>query len=148
MKTPTQFAAQAVLEIIPLIMHSLRASLRQPAGLPNPVHFPLLFTLLEGPHSLGGLAEKLNVTPPTMSNSITTLVEHGLVERTPAQDDRRRVVIRLTPAGRELLARIQAQAEDQISELLAPLSPAELEQVVAGLAVLKRTFGRNIREGE
>ena len=143
MKNESLTAAQAVLEIIPLIMHSLRANFRQPDGLPNPTHFPLLFTLLEGPHNLRELAEKLNVTPPTMSNSITTLCEHGLVQRTPAQDDRRRVVIQLTPPGRQLLARIQSQAEDRISELLAPLSHEEQRQLIDGLAILKRAFTRN-----
>lgn len=142
MKRDLQPTAREVLEIVPLVMRALRADLLQRPDLPNPGHFRLLHTLVEGPHNLSELAEKHNVTLPTMSNTVTTLCEHGLVLRTQAEDDRRRVVIQLTPAGRALFEKIKTQAENRIAALLEPLSDSEHRQLADGLAVLKRAFSR------
>lgn len=137
-----QPTARDILEIIPLVMRALRADLHQPPDLPSPVHFRLLHSLLDGPHNLSELAEKHSVTLPTMSNTVTTLCEHGLVARTQAKDDRRRVVIQLTPEGQALFEKIKQQAECRIVETLSALSEAEHRQLADGLSVLKRAFDR------
>ena len=137
-----QPTARDILEIIPLVMRALRADLHQPPDLPSPVHFRLLHALLDGPHNLSELAEKHNVTLPTMSNTITTLCEHGLVVRTKSRDDRRRVIIQLTPEGQALFEKIKSQAECRIVETLSSLSEKEHRQLSEGLAVLKRAFAR------
>lgn len=142
MSQPLLPVAREILDIIPLVMRVLRADLRQPPDLPSAGHFRLLHTLLDGPHNLSELAEKHNVTLPTMSNTITTLCEHGLVMRTQAQDDRRRVIIELTQEGQSLFEKIKTQAERRIAETLAPLTDEEHQQLVSGLAVLKRAFAR------
>ncbi len=133
-------AAREMLDVIPLIMRTLRPDIHNPAGLPNPGHFHLLHALLDGPHNLSELAEKHNVTLPTMSNTITTLCEHGFVQRQQAQDDRRRVIIQLTPTGREMLSKIRAYTEAHLAEILAPVSEEDKKQLIAGLAVLRRAF--------
>lgn len=133
-------AAREMLDVIPLIMRTLRPDLHNPAGLPNPGHFHLLHALLDGPHNLSELAERHNVTLPTMSNTITTLCEHGYVQRAQAEDDRRRVVIRLTPSGREMLAKIRVYTEAHLADILRPLSDEDKQQLIAGLAVLRRAF--------
>jgi len=142
MSSKPQLAAREFLEIIPLAMRSLGSELRQSANLPVPGHFNLLFMLAEGPHNLSELAEKHNVTPPTMSNTISTLVERGWVQRTQSEHDRRQISIELTPAGREMLNTVQAYAENRIAEILVPLSVEELDQLIAGLAVLRSAFSR------
>lgn len=136
-------AAREMLDVIPLIMRTLRPDLHNPAGLPNPGHFHLLHALLDGPHNLSELAERHNVTLPTMSNTISTLSDHGYVQRVQAEDDRRRVVIRLTPAGREILWRIRALTEAHLADILRPLSDEDKKQLIAGLAVLRRAFSGN-----
>ena len=65
--------AKEILEIVPLVMRTLHAELRQPAALANPGHFHLMLSLAEGPHNLSELAEKQNVTLPTMSSTVSTL---------------------------------------------------------------------------
>lgn len=136
------FAANQILEIIPLVMRTLRAELRQPEAMKNPVQFAVLATLTEGPQHLSALAEIHNVTPPTMSNTISTLVSYGLIRRTRAADDRRRLVIELTTEGAEMLTRIQHQAAVQIAAVLTPLSAEERSRLLTGLAVLKTAFAR------
>jgi DNA-binding MarR family transcriptional regulator len=49
------------------------------------------------------LADRLGITRPSITSLIDGLVRQGLVRRQPARDDRRRMTISLTPAGRQLL---------------------------------------------
>ncbi len=142
MSTPSQLAAREFLQIIPLVMHSLGSDMRQSTQLPVPGHFNLLYMLAEGPHNLSELAEKHSVSAPTMSNTISTLVERGWVQRTQSEADRRQISICLTPAGNEVLNAVQTFAENRITEILAPLSNEEMEQLITGLSVLRSAFTR------
>lgn len=136
------FAANEILEIIPLVMRTLRTEISQPTLLTNPGHFRLLLDLTEGPHSLSELAERHNVTLPTMSNTVSTLAEHGIVRRTRSEEDRRRVVIELTGNGKDLLGRIQQQAAAQIAAVLRTLTHSECRDLITGLAILRTAFTR------
>ena len=133
-------AAREILEIIPLVMRTLRTELSQPSDLPNPGHFSLLFMLTEGPHNLSELAEKHNVTLPTMSRTISTLSDHGLVRRTQSQEDRRRVDIRLTEAGHALLEHVFDEAVLHLAEVLKDVDEPDRKTLIDGLAVLRKAF--------
>ena len=69
-----------------------------------------------GPLSLKELGELLIAEAGHPSRMVDRLVSAGLVERRPAEDDRRRVVLSLTPRGRRLEKRAQA-ARRQIEDL-------------------------------
>lgn len=140
MGTKAETAAQEILETVPLVMRTLGSELRHSPDFPMIAHFRLLFMLKEGPHNLSELARKHNVSLPTMSNSVTTLVDRGWVRRTRSRYDRRQVVIELTDDGQDVLTEIQCQAVSTLEELLAPISENDLDQLLAGLAVLRSTF--------
>ena len=59
-----------------------------------------------GPMSVGDLAERLQVRHHSAVGLLDRLVSLGLVRREPSPDDRRRVLLRLTPAGRRTLGRV------------------------------------------
>lgn len=77
------------------------------AGL-NPTQLDILQLLSRRPEGmrLSWLAEQLAVTPASASDSASSLVSKGWLEKTRAADDGRAIALRLTPAGRELAARI------------------------------------------
>jgi DNA-binding MarR family transcriptional regulator len=56
----------------------------------------------EGPMTPGALATRERVRPPSMTRVIASLVELGLVERSSHPDDRRQVLVVVSPAGEEL----------------------------------------------
>lgn len=56
----------------------------------------------EGPMTPGALATRERVRPPSMTRVIASLVELGLVERSSHPDDRRQVLVAVSPAGEEL----------------------------------------------
>ena len=64
----------------------------------------LLYLERFGASTLGALAESLGVRPSTASEAVATLEEKGLVLRQRAVEDRRRLEIHLTAAGRAAAA--------------------------------------------
>jgi DNA-binding MarR family transcriptional regulator len=66
----------------------------------------------------GHLSREMDLAPSTVTRVCDVLVERGLVARKPADDDRRKVVLGLTPAGfrsaREM-DRWEAAAVDQVA---------------------------------
>jgi len=133
-------AARRVLEVIPLVMRTLALEMRSTGYVPAPVHCRLMVILAEGPHNLTELAEKQAVSLPTMSSSISTLVERGLVKRVRAPHDRRMVLVELTPAGRSALEEIMRSVEGRVADLLASLSAVECDRLLDGLEVLRAGF--------
>ena len=87
------------------------------------------------PLSLKELGELLIAEGGHPSRLVDRLVNADLVERRPASDDRRRIVLSLTPAGRRLEKRVNA-ARDAIAQVGSELIAAhELERT---LALLRR----------
>lgn len=83
------------------------------------------------PYELGAgdLVEQTMVTTGAMTNRIDRLEERGLVERDSAPDDRRKVVVRLTPAGLALVDEVvtgHMETERQILEALSPRQQQDL----------------------
>lgn len=60
----------------------------------------VLFQLHDGPRTLSELAEANNFDAPYATLVVDKLEAHGLVERRPHPDDRRRKLVALTDAGR------------------------------------------------
>jgi DNA-binding MarR family transcriptional regulator len=82
----------------------------------------------------GELVRQTMVTTGAITNRIDRLEERGLVERARA-DDRRKVIVRLTPAGRALVDDVVGGHLDTEREILVALSPRRQQD----LARLLRT---------
>jgi DNA-binding MarR family transcriptional regulator len=134
--------ARRIMEVVPMVMRTLALEMRCVGRLAVPAHGRLLIILAEGPHNLSELAEKQAVSLPTMSNSISTLVERGWVTRSRAPHDRRTAQVELTPAGRAALEAMRQAVEERMARKLSCLSPAECERVLAGLELLHGCFAR------
>src|SRR3954447_7662434 len=89
-------SARDILEIVPLVMRTIAAELRAAGELPVPAHFGLLSMLSVQSRSLSEMAAHQGVSLPTMSNSVSTLVQRGWVRRGQSAD-RRVVIVELTP---------------------------------------------------
>jgi DNA-binding MarR family transcriptional regulator len=68
----------------------------------------ILFQLRDGPLTLSQLAEANGVDAPYATLIVDKLEAHGLVERRPHPDDRRRKLVTLTPAGHNAIATADA----------------------------------------
>ena len=68
----------------------------------------ILFQLRKGPATLSQLAETNGVDAPYATLIVDKLEAHGLVERRPHPDDRRRKLVTLTAAGHDAIATADA----------------------------------------
>src|SRR5215471_2418558 len=132
--------AREILEIIPLVMRTVAAELRAAGELPAPAHFGLLSILSIRPRMLSDLASLQGVSLPTMSNSISAMVERGWVRRTAPENDRRVAIVEVTANGRAALERVARAAEAHLSEVLAPLDVPSRRRLKNGLDVLRKVF--------
>ena len=76
--------------------------------------------LLDAPRPMGELAQLMHCDNSNITGIVDRLTERGLVERLPAEGDRRVKLVALTEAGREMaeeLARRRAQPPDEIAAL-------------------------------
>ncbi len=94
-------------------------------------HYRLLATLQEfGPASQASLGRHTAMDRSDVAAAVTELVSRGLAGRTPDPADRRRNVISITPAGTAHLRRLNELLAGVQDELVAPLSPAERQQLI------------------
>src|SRR6476619_1922363 len=133
-------SARDVLEIVPLVMRTVAAELRAAGELPAPAHFGLLSVLSVRPRMLTDLASLQGVSLPTMSSSISAMVERGWVKRTAPEEDRRVVIIEVTATGRAALERVSRAAETHLADVLAPLDVTARRRLLGGLGVLRKVF--------
>ena len=100
--------------------------------------FGVLETLYHlGPLCQGVLSSKLLKSTGNITLVLDNLEKRGLVKRVREQEDRRMVLITLTPQGEELIARIFPAQAAAITEEMAVLTLAEQET----LGQLSRKLG-------
>jgi DNA-binding MarR family transcriptional regulator len=78
-----------------------------------------------GPRSAGELAAIERVKPPSMTRTVASLEEAGLVTRRPHDTDGRQVVIELTQTAREVIQADRRRREAWLAQRLAELDPAK-----------------------
>lgn len=74
-----------------------------------------------------GLAGRLGVDRNTTSLLVASLERKGLVARRPSETDRRARLVRLTPTGLRLFAKLHPRAIELQEHVLDALEPAERE---------------------
>jgi DNA-binding MarR family transcriptional regulator len=82
------------------------------------------------------VAEDLVLSMPAASRIVDGLHQRGYVERREDEQDRRMKRVRITPAGREAMARVNATRLAASEQFAATLSDAERKRLAAALAPL------------
>ncbi len=90
----------------------------------------------------GDLYSALQCTPGGLTKMITRLERQGLVERLGDAQDGRRARIRLTARGAEVERKAGAEYLDGAERLLSDVSPAQIDRINEGLALLLESFER------
>jgi DNA-binding MarR family transcriptional regulator len=108
-----------------------RASRRPSDGL-SLAQFNVLEPLLEGPMTVGQVAEAAGVAPPTATRMLDGLVERGHVSRAADRSDRRAVIVSLTAAGRRA-ATAKAREYDRLRQQVGAVLNADEQRQAAEL---------------
>jgi len=91
--------------------------------------------------ALAELAAEEDISAPALSGHVDRLEAAGLVERIRSSPDRRRVGLRLTEEGSQLLRRVRARRTTWLAGRMRSLAPDELEAIEAALPALHRLLG-------
>jgi DNA-binding MarR family transcriptional regulator len=86
-----------------------------------------------GPLSPSALGDKLIVTRATVTGVVDSLERRGYVERTPNPQDRRSLLIRLTPSGRKVLAEVRSIVHDHERDWMQEFTDEELSSLIGAL---------------
>ena len=86
------------------------------------------------------VGELLGLSLPAASRAIDGLVDRELVDRFECAADRRSRLVRLTPAGAQILERVSRARFAGIEQFVESLSPAERDGLAQALSpILERT---------
>jgi DNA-binding MarR family transcriptional regulator len=93
----------------------------------------------DGAATVSNLARAEGIRPQSMGAVVAPLEEVGFIEGAPDPGDARQTLLSLSEIGRALLREGRAARQDWLSRTLsARLTPQELTEVAAAVALLKR----------
>jgi|HubBroStandDraft_1064217.scaffolds.fasta_scaffold171052_2 DNA-binding MarR family transcriptional regulator len=120
-----------LMKQVELAVRARLDELVRPAGL-TPLQYTALTVLERHPGLTSArLARHSFVTAQTMSDMVTLLRDRGLIERRRDPADRRRLVLALTPKGRDLLDEYRPAVAALEDEMLSGLSAKERDRLRA-----------------
>jgi len=93
------------------------------------------------------IAKRIGIEGPTLTRMLDMLEADKLVERLPDPSDRRANRIRLTKKGEEVLAEINAVADELRTQLLARFDPEGIDKANDFIAQLLDCFEEDIPNG-
>jgi DNA-binding MarR family transcriptional regulator len=118
------------------VMHGISG--RSAAELPYELTLPQLRALVvlddDAVVTVKALASRLGIQPSTTTRLVDRLVAKGLIARTPGVEDRREVLLTLSPAGRGVVAAAMDFRRRAVREILASLPAADLATAHEGFA--------------
>jgi DNA-binding MarR family transcriptional regulator len=90
--------------------------------------------------SVTELAAMLGVSPPSVSAMVDRLVERGLLTRIPSDQDRRKVVIRVSPEALKDISRVEELILGAFVELVEALGTATTQKWCEVLEQIKQVL--------
>ena len=98
-----------------------------------------------GPVSITELSHLLGVSPPSASNMVERLVEKGILIREPSPDDRRKVVISVSPAVVEEIRHVEESVLGLFVGLVEQLGPETSRKWCEVLGAVKKAIGAEVK---
>ena len=97
----------------------------------------LLTISLHGEATIGFIAHTMQTGLPAASTTVDRLLHLGWVNRSEDPADRRRAIVTLTPAGRDVVETVWRLRRDLLREWLSRMELQDLATLARGIATLK-----------
>jgi DNA-binding MarR family transcriptional regulator len=105
----------------------------------------IMFTLQRsGEMTMSQLAEVLNVSLSNATGLIDRLEERGYIARERVSTDRRVVLVRVTPAGEQMLDEVDALSDALLRSVLGRLPAPQLKVVARAIAALREAVDSTV----
>lgn len=92
------------------------------------------------------LSNRLGIAPSTLTRNIEPLVTRRWIRRERAENDRRRVVVRLSSEGREKAAQLKSVQVESSRRLLESMPTTERQTVLASMNMFITVLEREVNE--
>jgi len=104
----------------------------------------VLFELANRDHPTASeIAETLGLDRGYLSRTLRSFQKRGLVTTKPGSGDRRRALLRLTPAGRRAFSPLDTRARAEIVAMLQPLPAADHRRILDAMRAIRSSLGRS-----
>lgn len=113
----------------------------QDLGLTPPRFHTLAMVVVHGPLTMSAIHAKLHVSKSTVTALVDGLVSDGLIRRDKDEDDRRKVVLSATDAGRGVLETLRAHRCGLVEAALKDVPADHRECMVETLSRMKKRLG-------
>jgi DNA-binding MarR family transcriptional regulator/N-acetylglutamate synthase-like GNAT family acetyltransferase len=107
----------------------------------------VLFELANRQHPTASeIAETLGLDRGYLSRTLRSFQKRGLVTTKIGSGDRRRTLLRLTPAGRRAFSPLDTRAREDIVAMLGPLPATEQRRILDAMRAIRTSLGRRHAE--
>jgi DNA-binding MarR family transcriptional regulator len=89
-----------------------------------------------GDVSQSEIAERLNLTAATVSRHISTLVDHGYLERANDAKNRRKHIITITSKGKKAFEKASHVIESELAKLFQPIREKERTSIMKSFSTI------------
>ena len=126
-------------------LRGIMGSMKQ-EGLSMPQIYALMYLYHEGEVRISDIGVLMDVGKAAASQLVERLVNAGLVERIEDENDRRAKKIRLQPKSLSLIEKGLRVQRQQMEELMARLSPQQLQTVEKAFIYLTNAMQKPVRQ--
>ncbi|SDS69481.1 DNA-binding transcriptional regulator, MarR family [Nocardioides scoriae] len=124
-----------------LLSLAVRTIAEAPVEVTLAQHRVLVLLSARGDQPVGDIADGLGVNPSNATRICDRLQRLNLISRTRSEQDRRVVVISLSPQGADLVRAVTARRHVEVEKVLDRMTPEQTAQVVQALEVFNRAAG-------
>lgn len=116
----------AIASIIPEIIRGVQFDFFASRTITQTQFMMLLAIRSYGTCTMGGLAQKMKVSMPTVTGIADRLVKMGYIRRFARPEDRRQVAVSATVKGEKFVREFQSVVAERWSRVLTPFSKKEM----------------------
>ncbi|UWP69237.1 MarR family winged helix-turn-helix transcriptional regulator [Subdoligranulum variabile] len=99
-------------------------------GMLERLHYAICTYGIDGVIGVSELARAAGKPLPAVSRALRLLEQDGMAERRTDPEDRRKTLVRITPAGQQALRDCEAALNAYFTRVMARLEPAQLERMM------------------
>ena len=84
---------------------------------------------------------ELGLDPGYLSRIVQNFDDNGLITRKPVPTDRRQYQLSLTAKGRQAFTKLSRSSQDDVTNMLAALAPADSKRLIEAMRLIERLLG-------
>ncbi|OPX62015.1 MAG: transcriptional repressor MprA [Methanoregula sp. PtaU1.Bin006] len=131
-------AADGLLALMPLYHRHIFRINRHISGMETAEYRVLGVLMKSGPQPISEIGRALYISKPYMTVLIDSLMEKGWIEKRHDPDDRRVILVSITPDGKKHLHRAFEVCREDVKTLLSGLGKKDISQLCSSVELLKK----------